>query len=87
MVITWLIIYYIYINNWNYQDSAYVVDSFQQLLMLEAQHGAPLQYTSAVSQLIEYYEKVIKIIIFDFGITVLLLSTNVITNNHKTICH
>lgn len=36
-----------------------LVDDFHQLLMLEAQHGTPSQYTPAVSQLIDYYKKVI----------------------------
>ena len=33
-------------------------DTFLKLLELEAQHGAPSQYTPAISQIIEYYKKV-----------------------------
>ena len=35
-----------------------VVDSFKQLLMLEAQYGTPPQYAPAVDELIDYYKKV-----------------------------
>ena len=42
-----------------YCDGVSTADSFQQLLMLEAEHGAPSQYTPAINQLIEYYKQVI----------------------------
>jgi len=53
----WQCLYYINIPR-IYVSILYVADSFQQLLMLEAQHGTPSQYTPAINQLIEYYKKV-----------------------------
>ena len=37
---------------------ANVVNSFKELLELEAKHGTPSHHTPAVDQLIEYYKKV-----------------------------
>ena len=36
----------------------FVVENLQKLVELEAMHGTPSQYTSTLSQLIDYYRKV-----------------------------
>jgi len=35
-----------------------LVESFRELLKLEAEHGTPLHYTPAIDELLEYYKKV-----------------------------
>ena len=48
----------------------FTVENLQKLVELEAMHGAPSQYTSTLSQLIDYYRKAwqfsLHIIIFSF---------------------
>ena len=40
----------------------HAVDTFQQLLMLEAKFGSPPEHTAAIEDIVDYYKKVVKII-------------------------